>query len=157
MKVLRDTPEKLIVEHNPVVLSVLLTLFGMVFVAIGLFTFPLAWWFGSIFLIVGLGIAIGFNMIFTRRTRVSFDRRTGQVTLRRKTFQRTINRTWNLADFDRAAVESTTMDGGTGTRPTLIFSGGMDAGRHPIVRAYASGSGAQNIVTAINAWHSPEG
>ena len=82
MKVQRNTSYTLIVEHNPILLSVILTAFGLIFMALGLFTFQLAWWFGSIFLIVGLGIAIGFNMIFTRRTRVTFDRPTATVKLR---------------------------------------------------------------------------
>ena len=154
MKILYNTPERLIVEHKPVWIAVFITLFSLIFIAVGLLM-TRETLFGLVFVGVGLFFGVVFSLVFVKRTQVIFDRTAQTVELRRKSLQRYTRRDWDLRHFERAMVQSTTSDEGTKMyRPTLVFSGGMDAGKHPIVSSYQSGKGAQRLVDAINGWHS---
>ncbi len=37
-------------------------------------------------------------------------------------------------------------------RPTLVLTGGMSTGTHPILNAYTNGTGPHRMVAAINTW-----
>ena len=152
MKVIRDTPDQLIVENNPIWLAVFVTVFGLVFLGIGLAVVSTEMALGLMFITAGLGIAIGFNMIFVRRTQLILDTARNLVELRRRGWLGYSSRTWELRYLERAVVE-TSRSGDTDThRAALVISDGIDAGTHPVTWVYSSGRGAERAMNAVNGW-----
>ena len=152
MKVTRDTPDQLIIENNPLWLAILVSLFGLTFLGIGLANFGSDPGTGAIFALCGLGIAVGFNMIFIRRTQLILDRSRQLVELRRRSWFGYSRMTWDLRHLSGAIVQ-TSRSGDTDThRAALVFDGGMDAGTHPVTLVYSSGRGARRAKEAIDAW-----
>lgn len=152
MKVTRDTPEQLIVENNPIWLAVFVSLFGLIFVGVGLSLLGSETGMAMLFIGGGLAIGIGFNMIFIRRTQLILDQARNLVELRRRSWLGYSSRTWELQYLKRAEVQ-TSRSGDTDThRAVLIIDGGMDAGDHPLTLVYSSGSGARRAQAAVNDW-----
>jgi|TARA_R110002049_G_scaffold44333_3_gene129764 hypothetical protein len=152
MKITRDTPDQLIIENNPVLLAILLGLFALGFVGIGLFSLGDDTSLGLGFILGGMVFGGVFLAAFIRRSQVIFDRSTGRVEMRRKSVTGYRRRDWDLADLDRAIVERGPSDGSMTYRTALVFTGGMDAGTHPITIVYSSGGGADRAAKAINRW-----
>lgn len=152
MKIVRESADQLIIENNPIWLAAFVTLFGLVFLGIGLSVFGTEPGTGLAFIAGGLGIAIGFNMIFVRLTQLILDKPRDLVELRRRGWLEYSSLTWELRYLDRAIVE-TSRSGDTDThRAALVISGGMDAGTHPITWVYSSGRGASRAMNAVNGW-----
>ena len=152
MKVTHDTPEKLIIENNPIWLAIFISVFGMVFVAVGLFLMSQEFWMGLLFAGAGLVVIVVFNLAFTRRTQFIFDHPGNLVDMRRKSLLGFTNRTWSLEHLDRAVIQSSRSDNSTTYRAALVFNGGMDPGTVPITIVYSSGSGAERAANAVNNW-----
>ena len=152
MKVTRNSPQQLIVENNPIWLAVFVSLFGLIFFAIGMVNVSSEPGLGLMFMAAGLGVAIGFNMIFIRRTQLILDQPRNLVELRRRSWFKYYTMTWKLEFLDRAVVQ-TSRSGDTDThRAALVIGGGMDEGVHPITMVYSSGRGARRAEEAINSW-----
>ncbi|MEP5729033.1 MAG: hypothetical protein ABJL67_06635 [Sulfitobacter sp.] len=152
MKVTRDTAEQLIVENNPIWLAIFVSVFGLVFVGIGLSMLSTTLGSGLLFIMGGLIIGFGFNVIFIRRTQLILDAPRDLVELRRRSWIKYTAITWQLHHLERAIVE-TSQSGDTPThRAALVFNGGMDAGIHPMTLVYTSGRGAARAESAINRW-----
>lgn len=152
MKVTRETPDQLIIENNPIWLAVFISVFALVFVAVGLFLMSTEFWMGVAFTGAGLVVGVVFNLAFTRRTQVIFDRPGNLVEMRRKSLLGYSKRSWHLEHLSGADVQSSRSDNTTTYRAVMIIDGGMDAGTHPLTLVYSSGSGAQTAANAINRW-----
>ena len=152
MKVIEQTPDRLILENNPVVLAILLSSLALIFVAVGLFVISSDPMTGLATLAGALVFGAVFVIAFVRRSQIILDRRNDLVELRRKSLLGYNRRTWDLHDLDRAVIQTSRSDKSDTYRAALVFSGGMDAGVHPITLVYSSGSGASRAVAAINAW-----
>ena len=152
MKVTDETPEQLILENNPIWLALFVSIFGLVFFAIGLANLSADLTLGLAFMAGGLGIGIGFNMIFVRRTQLILDRPGNYVELRRRSWLGYSRMTWELRYLDRAIVETSHSGDSDTHRAALVFDGGMDAGTHPVTLVYSSGRGAERAQDAINGW-----
>lgn len=152
MKVTRDTPNQLIIENNPVWLAVFISVFALIFVGVGLFLMRQEFWMGVGFTLAGLVVGVIFNLAFTRRTQIIFDRPGNLVEMRRKSLLGYSKRSWALEHLSRADVQSSRSDNTTTYRAVMISDGGMDAGTHPITLVYSSGSGADTAAGAINRW-----
>lgn len=152
MKITRNTPDQLIIENNPLWLAIFISVFSLVFVGIGLFTIRTEPGTGIAFLLGGLVMGGGFTTAFIRRTQLILDRPRNLVELRRKSLLGYHRRSWDLHDLDRALVETSHSSDTNTYRAALHFSGGMDAGTHPVTLVYSSGSGARRAETAINDW-----
>lgn len=152
MKIIRETPDQLIIENNPVWLAIFVTIFGLVFLGVGLFIVSSEPGVGHAFIAGGLGISIGFNMIFVRRTQLILDTTRNLLELRRRGWLGYSSRIWELRYLERVIVE-TSRSGDTDThRAALLINGGMDAGTHPITWVYSSGRGAERAQNAVNGW-----
>ncbi len=152
MKVTRNLPEQLIIENNPIWLAIFVSVFGLVFFGVGLANVSSEPAMGIAFMLGGLGIAVGFNIIFIRRTQLILDRTRNLVELRRRSWIKYYTMSWQLNFLDRAIIQ-TSRSGDTDThRAALVITGGMDAGTHPITLVYSSGSGARRAASAINDW-----
>lgn len=152
MKVIRDTPEQLIIENRPVLLAILISLFALSFVAAGLFTMPQEPFVGAALASGGLVIGVVFNMAFTRRTQLILDRSKASVELRRRSWFGYSRMTWELQYLREALVQSSATDNTKTYRAALVIAGGMDPGVHPLTLVYSSGSGAKRAESAINRW-----
>lgn len=152
MKIKRSTPDQLILENNPIWLAIFLSLFGLTFLGIGLANLGAQPGMALAFMLGGLGVGVGFNMIFIRRTQLILDRPRNLVELRRRSWLGYSVLSWSLEHLGGAVVE-TSHSGDTDThRAALVIRGGMDAGTHPITLVYSSGRGARRAVDAINDW-----
>lgn len=153
MRVIRNTPEQLILANRPWLLGVMLILFILIFVGSGLAMILDGEWPGLILAGLGGGIGVIAFAAFVRRVQVILDRTAGTVTLRRRSvfgYSQVVHR---LSHLREAVLEATASSkGGTLYRPVLVLDGGMSAGRHPIVQSYTNGSGPQRLTDAVNAW-----
>ncbi len=159
MKVTRNTPDQLILSNTPWFIGISLIFFILAFVGAGLFMASEGGesiLFGLFFAVFGGGMGIGAFCVFVRRVQVILDRRDKSLVIRRQSVFGYDTVEHELSSLSHAEVETTTSRRDTTTskmhRPVLILDEGMSAGRHPIVEAYVSGSGAQRMVDAINVW-----
>lgn len=153
MKVLRDTPDQLILDETPWFWGIMLTLFTLVFVGVGMLVLPRTLAGGLAFIIFGGGLGLVAMVVFVHRVQVILDRVAGTLTLRRKSLLRQSEVVHALDHLHGAEIEETRSDNNqTLSRPVLILDGGMSAGRHPVVSAYSSGTMAQRMADSINTW-----
>lgn len=152
MKIIRDTPAQLIVENNPVWLAIFITVFGLVFVAVGLSMLDSEPGMGLAMSAGGLAMTVGFNMIFVRRAQLILDRERNLVELRRRGWLGYSSRTWALDALDRAIVQTSRSGGSDTHRAAFVIGRGMDAGTYPLTWVYSSGRGAERAEQAINGW-----
>ena len=153
MKVLQDTPDRLILDETPWFLALMLAGFILIFVGSGLFIMSSELVFGLVFAVFGGGLGAVVLIALVERLQVIFDRKAGTVTIRRKSLLRYKQVTHALQDVSHAELETTFGSKGTTlARPVLLLTGGMSAGRHPLVTAYSNLSGPPKMVAAINAW-----
>jgi len=154
MKIVRNTPEQLILRSTPWVMAALLSVFLLVMIAVGLNALSQgdingAFW--GLF-ILPLIMAV-FLVLFVRRDDLVLDRGQNLLELRHSTFRGRTRVRHKLEHLDRAVLQSSrSTKGGTTYRIALVLEGGMDKGIHPVTPIYASGSGAERAVDAINKW-----
>ncbi len=158
MKIVRNTPEQLILRSAPWLLAVLFGGFILVSIGFGLNAVLAGDWGESFWGLIGIPAFMGiFAVIFVRRDDVILDRSRDLLELRHSTFLGRRKIRHKLGDLERAIVQtSNSGDGGPTHRIALVLAGGMDAGTHPVTPVYASGSEAQQAVEAINAWLSED-
>lgn len=153
MKVLHDTPDRLILDETPWLIALLLAGFVLVFVGAGLFIMSENLLFGLAF--GGFGGIVGCVVmaVMVERLQIIFDRTAGTVTIRRKSMRRYTQVSHALDNLSHAELETTVSSkGDTLARAVLILSRGMSAGRHPLNATYSNLSGPPQMVAAINTW-----
>jgi hypothetical protein len=154
MKVLQDTPDRLILDETPWLIALLLAGFVLVFVGTGLFIMSESLLFGLAF--GGFGGIVGcvIMAVMVERLQIIFDRPAGTVTIRRKSLLRRYSQVSHVLDnLSHAELETTVSSkGDTLARAVLILSRGMSAGRHPLSATYSNLSGPPQMVAAINTW-----
>ncbi len=159
MKVTRKTPEQLVLADTPWLIGIMLIVFILAFVGPGILLMSTGGeniWFGMAFALIGGGLGAGAFCAFVRRVQVIFDRPADRILIRRQSVFGYDAVEHCLADLSHAELETSTRrrDGRSSTlsRPVLVLDKGMSAGRHPVVAAYTSGSGARQLVRAVNDW-----
>jgi hypothetical protein len=153
MKVKHETPDLLVVEDAPWLIGAALIVFILSFCAIGLFLLGEGEWAGLVLLLGGGGVGFGAFAIFVRKSQAIFDRRTGEVVLRRRSLFGETRESHPLAEFDGAEIAGRMSRSKQGTmtkmqRVELIF------GEHrlPISEVWSNGSHHLRISRAINDW-----
>lgn len=154
MKIVRNTPDQLILRSAPWVLAVLLGGFILGSIGFGLNAFFAGGRGETFWGLIGIpGFLAIFLVIFVRRDDLILDRSRDLLELRHSTFLGRRKVRHALHNLDRAIVQtSNSGDGGPTHRIALVLTGGMDAGTHPVTPVYASGRGAARGVAAINEW-----
>jgi hypothetical protein len=152
MKTIHETPDLLVLENKPVWLALFISVFGLVFFAIGMASLSESTGTGIMFMAGGIGIGIGFNMIFVRRTQLTLDAARQIVELRRRGWLGDRYMTWDLQFLDRAIIQTSHSGEKNTHRAAIVISDGMDAGTHPLTIVYSSGQSAQHPKDAINRW-----
>ena len=154
MKIVRNTPQQLILSSVPWVMAILLSCFLLAVVGFGIKSLFAgnhtdAFW-GLLAIPLFLSI---FLVVFVRRDDLILDRSRNLVELRHATFRSRTKVQHKLNHLDRAQIQSSrTSKGAVTYRVALVLNGGMDAGLHPVTPVYASGNGAKRGVEAINTW-----
>lgn len=157
MKVLDQTPDRLLLEENPVGLGVVLAIAVFLPLALAVVLLVQGSWFGLIPLAVAAFLAV-FLVLFVVRTRVLFDRPAGRVVIRVRRLTGGTAQVLPLADILAARVEtsisrSSPTDGGTTTvsetHRTVLLT---QLGEVPLTTAYSAGDGAERMARTINDW-----
>jgi hypothetical protein len=153
MKVVRNTPEQLIIEETPWLLGIMFIFFILAFVGPGLFLVTQGELIGLLFAGLGGGLGTMALVLFVQRIQVILDGTTDEVIVRRRSIVRYTEEIHRLSELAEAQVDMTRSSKGTlMKRPVLIFDRGMSVGPQPIVSSYTSGFGPQRAVSAINGW-----
>lgn len=154
MKVVRNTPDQLILRSRPWLIAVVFGGLILGSVAFGLNALAAgnvgeSFW-GLIAIPTFLAI---FVACFVRRDDLILDRRLDLLELRHSTVFGRQKIKHKLSNFECAIMQtSNSGDGGPTHRVALILHSGMDAGTHPVTPVYVSGNGAKRAVDAINTW-----
>lgn len=154
MKIVRNTPEQLILRSIPWVIAIILSVFLLAVIAFGLNALFAGDHGGAFWGLIALPLFVGlFLVIFVRRDEVILDRNRDLLELRHSTFRGRTRVQHELRHLERAKLESQeSRKNGTTYRIALVLNGGMDEGIHPVTPVYASGNGAKLGVEAINTW-----
>lgn len=168
MRVVRNTPDQLIVANRPWLLGCLLILFILAFFGVGILVATSeegSLLFGVLFGGFGGGIGLAVFCGLVRRVQIVFNRTTGEITIRRQSVFGYSSDVHPLEQLSHVVVESTTTmrdrTPSTLYRPTLVLSADKNIQSEesliPIVVAYSGGPGAEQLAEAINAWHTGSG
>ena len=151
MRVTRNTPAQLIVEHYSTLLVLILVLFLFVPLTVGTGLLvdgnKMGWFLAAIGLGAGALISLGIE-----RLQVILDRPSGTLTIRRRNVRGYHETIHNLNDVDRAILETSDGSETEVYRATILITSGMSAGAHPLTEVYSSLRGHARVVDAINAW-----
>lgn len=151
MKITRNIPDQLIIENTPWVLSLLLGLGGLLFVAIGLSLQVNGIPWGLAFVAASL-IPFGLLLAFARRLQILFLRPEREVIIRRRSLLSRSSVTHDLSDVHEAIVQSSRANNSTTYRVALNLTRGQSAGIHPLTLSYDNFNDHARTVTTINAW-----
>lgn len=154
MKIVRNTPEQLIIRNAPWVIGIVLALGILALSAASLYGIAQRdYKFAAIMFACG-PIFVGlFFAIFVRRDDLVLDRSRDLIELRHATVRGRHKVRHDLRNLEQAVIQ--THDSGKGVpthRVAIVLNGGMDAGTHPITPVYTSGYAAERAANAINAW-----
>jgi hypothetical protein len=157
MRIVQDTPDRLVIEDKPVILGATLVFFIVLLLGFALVALTTAPWvaFGAVIGAALLGVCLA---VFLRRVFVAFDRHAGAVVIRTATLFRQSDRQLSLTDITGAEVETTTSidDHNSTTRRTLLHRPALrlkdGSPNLALTEIYAGGKSADKVVTAVNDW-----
>lgn len=156
MKLIEETPARLVVEDRPWIIGTALTLGILLCLALAMGLYRGSGWLTLGFGLASLLLAVLF-VVFVRRVIVIFDRDAQALVIRTRSLTGDSETTLALADVTGAEVEtsrstSTSNDGSRSVsvthRPVLTTR----TGPVPLTQVYSSGSGAETIAAAVNRW-----
>lgn len=153
MKIIENTPDRLVAEDAPWGIGIGLIFFVLCFVGIGLFLLSEGIWAGLIFMFVGGGLGLGGFWAFVRRVQVIFDEPSGMVILRRQSIFDKSEERHPLAKLLRAEIEASAgrdSDGNRTTTQRILFV--FDEGHLPLTETYSNASGQLHVARQINEW-----
>ncbi len=107
MRIVQNTPDRLVIEDKPIILSAVLGLFILLLLGIALLTFSAEPWV-ALGALVGAVLLGGCLAVFVRRVFVAFDRSVGAVVIRTATLLGQTEQQLHLTDLAGAEVETTT-------------------------------------------------
>jgi hypothetical protein len=156
MKLIEDTPARLVVEDRPWIIGTALTLSILLCLALAMGLYRESGWLTLGFGLASLLLVVLF-VVFVRRVIVIFDRDARALVIRTRSLTGDSKTALALADVTGAEVEtsrstSTSNDGSRSVsvthRPVLTTR----TGPIPLTQVYSSGSGAETIAAAVNRW-----
>ncbi len=154
MRIVEETPDRLVLEERPWLLGIILTISILVFCALAFGLAGTSLWLGLGFAVATAVFALAF-IAFVRRVIAIFDRPARAVVLRTASLLGQREQTIVLTDITCAEVEtsrSTSSSGGklSGvTHRTVLRTSG---GPVPMTEVFSSGSGAARNAAIINRW-----
>jgi hypothetical protein len=153
MKVIRNTPQQLIVANKPWLTGIALILFILAFVGAGLLVATEEPLFGIPFALFGGGIGAVCFVAFVRRVQVILDCTSNLITIRTQSLYAYSEETHPLSQLNKAVLETTNSSLKHGNnspmyRPSLDIGGSL----HPMVESYTNTGGPARLVNAVNTW-----
>lgn len=152
MKVTTQTPDLLIIDDRPWFVGLSLGIMALIFVGIGITQVLDGELGGLVFVLAVPPFMALFFFIFVRRTQLVLHGPEGWVEIRQRTLLGFNAIRHDLAEIERAIVETSRSSDSDTHRVTLIIPEGQSAGRHPVTQVYTSGGGAERAANAINHW-----
>jgi hypothetical protein len=155
MKTREDTPDRLVLEDRPLLISLAIAAMIIVTAGVALSDLMSGNWGGAVMMGLGTalcGLAFG---VFVRRTLVFLDRSTGLVTLREASLLGLTETQHPLADVTGVTIDTRKGRSRPGKhdpdthRPCLTLTDGT---RLPLVKVYTSGPGAARAAAQVSAW-----
>ncbi|KQB96941.1 hypothetical protein AL073_07560 [Loktanella sp. 1ANDIMAR09] len=153
MKIVHNTPEKLVLTFVPWVFATVLSALLLGVVGFGLnalFTGDVSAAFWGLLVIPAFVLL--FLVIFVRRDDLILDRDSNLLELRHSTFLGRTRVQHRLEHLREAKLQSSRSESANTYRIALVLDGGMDAGTHAVTPIYINGPGPERGVAAINAW-----
>ncbi|MVO17730.1 hypothetical protein [Parasedimentitalea huanghaiensis] len=153
MKIVRNTPQQLIIANKPWLIGIALIMFILAFVGAGLLVATEEPLFGIPFGLFGGGIGAVCFVAFVRRVQVIFDCSSNLITIRKQSLYAYSEETHPLSQLNKAVLETTvsSMNNGNAStmyRPSLDIGGTL----HPMVTSYTNTRGPARLVNAVNKW-----
>lgn len=162
MKVTRNTPDQLIIEHVPWFFAIVLSCCFLIFFGIGLVALFAAddWgmvFFGLMFGVLGGGLWFLMLVLFVKRLQFIFDRTRDLIVIRRRSLIGHKEDTMALSGLTHTELQSMqSSNGSTLYRPALVFDG-RSAKREALHSYYTNGRGPKIVADAVNEWLAAKG
>ena len=155
MKLVRQTPEKLVLLHRPLGLSVGLAVCALVILLMGLWHLSDGRWMkAGIALLVASGLMMPAIWFFTERVEVVLDAfsRTATIDMRRLTGP--VKEQFRLDQVQEALVQTRKGPGYATAvhRVALLHAPGEKEDQRPLTNGYTNGRSATDTVARINSW-----
>lgn len=149
MRIAVNRPDRLVIEHRPRSLMLMLAALAGVALAVGV---DLAW-HGSLWAAVPLALALVLALLvhydFPAHTTVTLDRTTGMADILWCDDAGLSRRTLPLHGVERAVVDTIRSHDGPAIRRTALVVGDR---HHQLTRAFLSGPTPDRVARAINDW-----
>jgi hypothetical protein len=159
MKVVRNTPEQLIIKSVPWALGLVFVVIIVALIGGGLNGLIHSDYSTAIMMgVVGPLCLIGLAALFVARNDLILDRSRNKIEMRRSTLFGRTKVQHALTDLEKAIVQmhksksTKKRTSGPTYRAALVLTGGMDAGVHPVTEVYSSGPSAERMTATINDW-----
>ncbi len=159
MKIVRNTPDQLILRSVPWVIGIVLSgaILGLSAASLTGFL-QTEYLFGTVMLLSALFVGV-FFALFVRRDDLILDRSRNQIELRHATVFGRHKVRHDLTHLRNAIVQQQSAAGSGSKNDTaltfrvaLVLEGGMDAGTHPVTEVFSDGNSALKAADAINNW-----
>lgn len=154
MKLVRQTPEELILMHRPIWLCTALGVAAVVVLGTGFWHLSQAAWLkAGVALLMAIGLAGPALWLGTERIIVTFDRGAGTCAIDTRHLRGPMHESYPLTTVDHAVVQSHKGFGqGSAQRAAIVLSPCRQEDHRPLTQGYAGGRQAADLVARINAW-----
>lgn len=155
MKILTDTPDRLVIEHRPILLAAALVAMTLLLLYASMAAFAEGDPGKAVFVLVVTALLMVPSFWFAvERVQVTFDRTAQTLTLRKRRLNGERFETHPLGDVTRAMLQTRKGDHDTADchRVALVLGADRLENRHGLTRSYRSGPQAEKVVQRINAW-----
>jgi hypothetical protein len=150
MKTHTNTPDLLVLDHKPWLLSLSMLVGLLIFLGVGSTALMQGEvLFGLMFSGIGTLAWGGCFLAFSKRVQLIFDARAGQIVKRKRSFFGYAQDVYPLDALCGAELEETRRDGSSMYRPVLVMTGQPNL---PVVSYYTNGSGPRRTTEAVNLW-----
>jgi len=153
MKVIQNTPTRLVVQERPWLVSLIVCLVILAMTSEGIALLYQGDFVVSFYILLfALVVALLILFLVARRVQVILDTVSNQMIIRRKPMTQFTSFTHDFNDLSHAYVETQGDSDGDTHRPVFVLVGGISAGEHHMTIYTQSGLGPEHIVTAVNDW-----
>lgn len=155
MKLVRQTPEKLVLLHRPVALSAALSACALVVLVFGIWHLSDGRWMkAGIALLVASGLMLPALWFFAERVEVIFDAVSRNATIDTRRLTGPVEEQFRLDKVLKALVQTQKGPGHATAvhRVALLLAPGEKEDERPLTKGYTSGRSASETVARINSW-----
>ncbi|ABG30960.1 hypothetical protein RD1_1316 [Roseobacter denitrificans OCh 114] len=155
MKLIRQTPDELLLLHRPILLCIALAAGAALALGAAVWNITQGEWLKTgIALLATAGLVAPALWFGAERVQIAFSRTSGTCTIDTHRLSGAQHEVFRLDEIDAAIVETHKGQGDTAGshRVALTFTAGDAENRRPLTPGYAGGKGAKDIAARINGW-----